>query len=650
MKKNVIDRCIIPLCKLNEITDKKIVIYGIGNCGLVLLEYINSDRFVFFFDKKITDEDIVKNDLPGYSFEKAMNIICHNPDEYVILIGSITYAVQMGLALTRKGLISGKDYFYIDYGYDVTTRNMINFNTDLWKRHNESENTSEILISLNPCSIYEPIYPFLLEQAYLVNALAEREKSLIKGFVPDDIIDSDDDIIFYPEIKDYYKSVNVADIFDISLNNIQEQESLNIFNSVKKQIADFRDWNNITIYDCEFGIEITRYYLRFGKLAFDPQNDYYMECLKESIDYIVFWKDYFDNHDVKGVLLIDGIYHEGIINILANRKGIPVYMLNLDNCARITPHFHLGKAFPYLKKIFDGLDENEKKEGIKWGKKQLKLLTEGSDEAVIPYRGKHKTVFRKINYEDIINNNENDDGQLKVVICPHSFDDDYMQNGSQICDNYFEWLRILGEESKDTNYLWFMKLHPGESDRGNNIIEQFVALYPHIKLLPLDTAPDTLVTSGFKYAFTISGSIGHEYPYMGINVINAGDNPHMSFDFNINPKSKEELIYFIHNLDKLDYKADLNELYQYYYIAYGKKDYIYRTIKPRDIIRLDKWCKDFDDWRYSPGYNENIVYKKYLDNFTEELHEQIKKNMFKALNIIDNWKWDKLNKNEFGEG
>ena len=66
------------------------------------------------------------------------------------------------------------------------------------------------------------------------------------------------------------------------------------------------------------------------------------------------------------------------------------------------------------------------------------------------------------------------------------------------------------------------------------------------------------------------GSVGHELPLLGMNVINADKfNPHCSFDFNFNPQNLKEYTKLLLDLEKkpsrLNYK---NDIYKFYYLHY----------------------------------------------------------------------------------
>ena len=69
---------------------------------------------------------------------------------------------------------------------------------------------------------------------------------------------------------------------------------------------------------------------------------------------------------------------------------------------------------------------------------------------------------------------------------------------------------------------------------------------------------------------TAYGSVGHELPLLGMNVINADKfNPHCSFDFNFNPQNLKEYTKLLLDLEKkpsrLNYK---NDIYKFYYLHY----------------------------------------------------------------------------------
>jgi hypothetical protein len=69
---------------------------------------------------------------------------------------------------------------------------------------------------------------------------------------------------------------------------------------------------------------------------------------------------------------------------------------------------------------------------------------------------------------------------------------------------------------------------------------------------------------------TVYGTVGIEYPYFGVPVMNAGaNNPHIAYNFNIHPKNLKEFDKVLFNIPKIkNLKKAKNEILQYYFMNY----------------------------------------------------------------------------------
>ena len=94
--------------------------------------------------------------------------------------------------------------------------------------------------------------------------------------------------------------------------------------------------------------------------------------------------------------------------------------------------------------------------------------------------------------------------------------------------------------------------------------------YKKIILIPNTTSHHQLIEEGINIVLTVYGSIGIEYAAKNITVINASlNNQHIAYDFNIHPKSKQELKNIILNINSY---VNLNlfpeDVYKCYYMKY----------------------------------------------------------------------------------
>ena len=113
---------------------------------------------------------------------------------------------------------------------------------------------------------------------------------------------------------------------------------------------------------------------------------------------------------------------------------------------------------------------------------------------------------------------------------------------------------------------------------------------------------------------TVFGTIGFEYAYYSIPVINASlNNPHIDFDFNHNPKTITDYKDSIINFKKLDLNFDKRQFYEYYYMRYVNNFYLFSDEISQS---LKKSIDAFDD-------HSELVYKRWFSLFSEEEHKKI---------------------------
>ena len=63
-----------------------------------------------------------------------------------------------------------------------------------------------------------------------------------------------------------------------------------------------------------------------------------------------------------------------------------------------------------------------------------------------------------------------------------------------------------------------------------------------IKYLRPNISHRQLIKEGIKAVITCHGTIGSEYPYFNLTVVNASNsNPHANYKFNLSPKNKYDL-------------------------------------------------------------------------------------------------------------
>jgi len=128
------------------------------------------------------------------------------------------------------------------------------------------------------------------------------------------------------------------------------------------------------------------------------------------------------------------------------------------------------------------------------------------------------------------------------------------------------------------------------------------------------------------------GTIGFEYAAMNKLVINASlNNPHIAYDFNINPKSREEFIEILMNLKDVKHQINVNDVYEYYYMKH--------------LVYTSNWLfKKFEVMtsHFNPNNTKVIdrqsneeVYSYWIENWSENRHEQILDKLGKFIDSGD---------------
>lgn len=620
------------------LSGKEIYIFGTGVDGeaaqkelsqyTIILAYIDNKRYGE--NCKFHGRDIIS--LKQY-FEQR-------DEGQKIIVASYRYAMEISKQLIEFGLLLEKDFFVWDemylFHYDINTQNYIVFLKNVWQRYKKSNCANQILVPFdNRHDLMSTIY------AYCANYFAEKYNAVIYAYFRKGADYNNASKI----MKEIYNSFNVVDLINPELDELQQREADKICDLVWKTLSTWEDWKNITVYGICFGTTIIRDFLREYIPCFDLRDEKMYVFLKKTIRTIVFWYHYIFENDIKIVLLADGVTWDGYIRDIAVTKGIPTYAL-CYKMAKMTLDFCDYSSGLYLKKMWEQLTPNEQEYGIKWAKEHIKRRLLGGTEEVACTSKNNFTFAERKSDTRILEDNK----KIKVIICPHIFEEDCYACGEQIFDNnYFSWLCHLGELSaKKPEYDWYLKMHPCAQRRDFIIIDMILDRYPQIKKIPANVSPMQLKEEGANFALTVYGTIGHEYPEIGIEVINAGVNLHSSFDFNWNPKTKAEYDNLILNLDQLNKKEDMEGLYQFYsmyYLFYDWEYIPYRTLffenplLAMDRLELEAVGRELGTWKY----------EEYIKEWTKEKHNQILDDLESVFLKLDKWRPDVLYKRKFYE-
>jgi hypothetical protein len=504
---------------------------------------------------------------------------------------------------------------------DKLVKKYIKHNLNHFTLKNRYTKKSIILVEFNGWSLQHIII------SYIANFLANKFSSKIyayPGYVLDKYtIDFKSKIKFFLynffPIKQFliYTSFGTKKFFYPSINSLDLDNARKIYLNLLKKINSNDDVVDIKINNVPIGDLIYDSYLKFYKLpTLNISKIDFKNFLFESIKSFLFWENYLKKNNVKGIVFTHTVYSGAVLIRIAAYKypaiklisgnSNSVYNFNKNN-------FNPWLDFRNLKNDFNKLTKTEKMKGIKLSKKLIEERINGIENSNLnsakssPYSlKKQKRAIKK-------------SSKIKILVATHCFLDSPHIYGKFFFSDFMIWLNFLNSISKMTNYDWYIKSHPNFNPITYKILKAFVKKNRNFKILPLNYNHKQIISEGINFVLTVHGTIGWEYAYMGIPVINASkNNPHYQFKFNINPKSLKEYKKILLNLDKLDVKINKLDIIKFYLVAYiyYVTDWLFRDQK-----ELKKALKDFNK-----TFEVN-TYGNWINSFNLEKHQEIKNSL-----------------------
>jgi len=483
------------------------------------------------------------------------------------------------------------------------------------KIENSSENI--VLVELNKLSDIHILY------SYLSNILANKYNAKIYGYNPRYFRSFLNLIIF--NVKHFFK----LDYFKIyqSFNVIKFFYPKQFFkidkNEINKKFKTLK--NKSELYKIEIsGVKIgdllyDAYLRKYNLPTIDIKNKNLIKFSYEFFSLFYFWENFFDNHPVKAVIIGDTSYEYGIISRLSIYKKIPAYIGDITRLHKLDEnHLNIFEMRNY-KNEFNLFSEKEKTLKRKIAKELVDRKFSGKKtvENIVSNLPDEK-LFGNVKLKSKIIKNKN---KTNCLIAAHHFSDAPNAWGNLLFGDFFEWIDFLGNLSNELDYDWYIKFHPMDFKDNLDTVNFFLKKYKKFHLVERDTSHEQLISEGINLVLTGFGTIGFEYAYFNIPVINASiNNPHISFDFNAHPSSIKEYKDSIINYKELKINYDKNQLYEYFFMRYVNSFYLY----PDELTR-DRDMEGFDD-------HSSLVYKKWLNLFNEEFNKDLK---YKLTNFID---------------
>jgi hypothetical protein len=205
--------------------------------------------------------------------------------------------------------------------------------------------------------------------------------------------------------------------------------------------------------------------------------------------------------------------------------------------------------------------------------------------------------------------------KIKILISAHCFFDSPNGLGKNLFVDFYEWIEFLSKISHKTNYDWYIKTHPDFLPGNLEIINKLSKKFKNLQILDSSTSHHDIISDNIDFVLTVYGTVGIEYAYNKIPVINASlNNPNINFKFNLHPKNLKQYSKTLESLNKIKLNISKKDVLENYYMNHMIKDNnIYFSNK-------DKFNKLYELKLHNLDSN---FYKYWIKNLTRNHHYDV---------------------------
>ena len=455
-----------------------------------------------------------------------------------------------------------------------------------------------------------PVASSILSHSYFLNGLAQKHNARILGYHPNRRTWMR--AIYNFRYHRLYRSFNTSGFFYVNATPAQVAEAKKTTLEILPKLKTKKNLEDLIVDGIYIGdLVYDSYLMKYRVPTVDLSDSNLKAAIEDAITYLLFWRNYIDLHSVKGILVSHCVYYENAIPLrICIDRGIPAYQVNVVGCYLMDKrHLFAYDENRYYPEAFRQLPKEMQIAGKKLAKERLDLRFQGAVSVDMNYST--KSAYGQIKSQRILRESPN----VKVLIATHCFFDSPHSYGNNLFPDFYDWMEFLGNISEKTNYDWYIKTHPDVLPENDPIIQKFLDRFPKLALLPRDSSHIQLIQEGINVVLTTYGTIGGEYPALGIPVVNASlVNPHVAYDFNLHPATLEEYEKVLMNLREIPLKIDREKVYEHYFMRHihTAENWLYPNYK-QFIADIGGY-----DFQSTP-----TAYEYFLARLTPNLHERI---------------------------
>lgn len=408
---------------------------------------------------------------------------------------------------------------------------------------------------------------------------------------------------FKQHLRNYFSINRILGLRDTILI-ADDNPRLSEYSLVMKKITTAEELEEFSIDGVRIGDLVYDTFLRrTSRPTVEIDSKEFQAIFSECVSYFLNLQDLFRRKEISAVCISHCVYHFAIPARLALSFGIPVFQVTSESIYRLNrDKTHAYTEFTHYRETFSHLSETERTKARNLAKVRLDQRFSGQVAVDMPYSTKSafsdEGVTKEFKFPD--------DGKKRILIATHDFFDSPHSYGDNLYPDFYIWLKRLGELSNETDYNWYLKTHRDSVADDKPIFAELVRKFPKFNEIDANISHHKIIQAGMDVVLTVFGTVGMEYPALGIPVINASrNNPHVNYDFSVTPKNITEYESLIRNLSSYSFQINKSEIYEYYYMAhlFNPKSWIYYD--------YDLFLEDIGGYEKSVS---NQVFTEFLRN------------------------------------
>jgi hypothetical protein len=485
---------------------------------------------------------------------------------------------------------------------DQRVPQFIEHNRRVWADYRPSQPQGEILVD------YSATPDRMIAWSYYANLLARKTGARLVAFSSRWKTPAERTGGFW----EAFQAINCTEYIYAVADGELAKRARELEQDFRGQIKVKGDVLRYTYQGLELGIDFYDSYLRYcneGTVRLeDPK---FWDIVRTGFGIFLFWEKYLEAHSVKAVFASQPIYlRHGMLCRLAWSRGIPVINGSLAGFWLDRHRNGVSEKFLEYPELFRALPKPTQVKGLRYARHLLQKRLAGTSPADLFYM--KSSSFKDGEGVEIP---QADSSSFKVVICSHDFFDNPRAQLGMIFEDYYEWLKFLGEFSEKTDYIWYIKVHPNANDKAWEILRTLAERYRRLVLLPPGISHHQLVRSGVRVALTCYGTVAFEYPLLGVPVINAtSNNPSIAYDFCHHARTPENYLRLLENLEQMKAPDNLDPLYENFFMHNFPDVHANYFIEGFLRVRRELGIKKI---------GSNLMFDQFMANWTPARHEKI---------------------------